>query len=188
MGGLNFKKQHGFSVVELMLVLTLLSVILALGYMFFSFGYRAFGQGERQTIAQQAIRSGTEFITSEIRYADEITINPDNISNNDDYYYIFQQGDSVVYQDKNKNLSERIILDSSADNIVYRVNFAENHEKSNISIFDIDLIINFTIETEDNLYSLETNVYILNLEDIDNYNDFSGNQGHITGIKYKKPF
>lgn len=182
MGKLIFKKQAGFTFIELLIVLGLIAIVLSLGYMFFGFGLRTFDRGERQTIAQQGIRSAANFITSEIRFADEIILNPEEISNADDYYYIYQLGDSVFYQDQDKNNPARILFDSISDEIAYSISFAENSYDEGIKN---SLVISFTLEAEDDLYSLDTNVYILNLNDSNKYEDLS--EGPAKVVKYKTP-
>jgi len=183
-GKLNLKKQGGFTVVELLIVLIVLTIVLSLGYMFFSFGLRAFSRGEQQSIAQQGIRNAANFISSEIRYAEEIIINPEEIVDNDQYYYIYQQvgGGSVIYRDTNMN--ERILLDHTFDEIAYSISFAEQSFTAGI---DTSLVVSFVLEAENDLYVLDTNVYILNLVDGTKYDDLSGGVGHIDGIKFKKP-
>ena len=181
MGKLIIRKQCGFTVVELMVVLALLGIVLALGYMFFGFGISTFARGERQTIAQQEIRRGAEFITSELRFANKITIEPADLTEGG-YYYIYQEGDSVVYKDKSGQ--ERVVLDSSADGITYLISF---NEESVQESRDYGLIIKFVLEAEDNLYVLDTNVYIMNLRNKNNYQDLSTQNGSASAIKFSKP-
>lgn len=181
MGKLNFIKQEGFSIVELMVALALLGFVLASGYMFFGFGLRTYDRGEQQSIAQQGIRIAADFISSEIRYANEIIISPADISE-EGYYYIYQDGDSVVFRDANG--SERTLLDSNRDQIAYRVLFAE---ESVVEKIDLSLVVMFTLEAEDDIYSLDTSVYIMNLNDSDKYEDLTEQEGSADVIKYKKP-
>jgi len=185
-GKLRLRKQDGFTVVELMVVLTILGIVLALGYMYFDFGMRTFARGERQSIAQQAIRLAADYISSEIRYADEIIINPAN-TNANEYYYIEQQSDSVVYFYRDENgtaTANRTLLDSSADDIAYSIAFSE---QSAVEKIVLDLVVEFTLEAEDGLYSLDTNVFILNLNDSNKYQDLSSQEEAASVIKFRKP-
>jgi len=174
-------KQDGFTIIELMVVLVILLIVISLGYMFFDFGIRAFNRGEQRAIAQQATRTASSFISSEMRYASHITINPPAIdTSDDDYSYIYQNGQSVYFQDKDKSIPARILLDSSADQIAYSITFNED------LVDPTHPVIEYILEAE-NIYTLTSNVFILNLANKYHYirNPQTDN---ITGIKYKKPF
>ncbi len=120
------KKQDGLSLVELMIALSLLGIVLALGFMYFNFGVQAFDRGERQTIAQQASRITSDFVTAELRFAKEIEINPtDGISESGDgYRYIYLDDKSILFRDENGN--DRILADGLADSIPYHISFTSN--------------------------------------------------------------
>lgn len=190
MGKLTLKSQSGFTVVELLVVLIMLAIVSTLGYMFFGFGLRAFSQGEEQSIAQQGIRQAAKVISSEIRYADEIILSDQIITNSDDllsdpddYYHIYQQGNSIYFQNKDKNLPVRILLDSSFDNIAYNISFTEEQTSGGETNFN--LVVSFTIETENDLYGLTTNVLILNLNSSNRYSQHG--DAPYTVIMYTKP-
>lgn len=179
------KKQDGFTLIELLVTLVLLLIVLALAYMFFNFGIRSFNRGEQRAIAQQAIRTTADFISSEIRYASELTINPANVSSTDDFYYIYMDGDSVYFQDKDKNIPARILLNGTDDQMNYSISFWEDSFEELSS--QVNLVIKFLLSSED-IYSLETKIYVLNIKESAHYNDLSSQTGNITGIKYIKPF
>jgi len=179
------KKQDGLSLVELLVALSLLGIVLALGYMYFDFGVQAFDRGERQTIAQQAARITSDFVTAELRFAKEIEINPDGGLNETGYRYIYldETEDSIVFRDEEGN--ERILANSQVDEMPYFIKF-----NSNIP----DDVVIFDIKADDGLYELNTRVQALNLElyrtytlegDLIKLND---NEDEIyTVIKYKVP-
>lgn len=177
------KKTGGFSVVELIMVLALLGIVLGLGYMFFSFGSNTFARGERRSIAQQSIRRAADFITSEIRYADVLELNPNLSVKETGWHYIYQQGGSVIYRDAGG--SEEIILDSTLDKMAYSISFEEESTKE---LIDFVLILVFTLAAEDDLFSLDTSVHIINLVKQENYLDASGSGGPAPAVRYKKPW
>ncbi len=183
MGKLVFKKQDGFTVVELLTVLAILGIVLALGYMYFGFGVDTFARGERRSIAQQSIRLSADLITNELRYAEEVILDPANTAESG-YYYIEQQGDSVILLDKTdeNEVLERVLLDSEVDDIAYKVSF---EEESAVERIDFNLVLLLTLEAEDGLYELDTKVYVLNLTDGDKYE--SGGGGPTPVIKFRKP-
>lgn len=185
MGKLKYAKQEGFTVVELMVVLAILIIVLSLGYMFLDFGIRSFNLGEKRSIAQPAIRKTADFISSEIRFASHVTINPEVISGSDDYYYIYMDGNSLYFQDSDKSLPRKILLDDGTDHMVYKVSFYEESYEAGIDW--ANLVVGISLEAE-NVYSFDTSVYILNLSDDDHYTDSSAEPNHTPGIKYKKPY
>lgn len=179
------KKQDGLSLVELMIALSLLGIVLALGYMYFDYGVQAFDRGERQTIAQQASRITSDFVTAELRFAKEIEINPEGGISEAGYRYVYldDDTDSIVFRDEEGN--ERILASSQADGMPYFIKF-----DSNIP----DDVVIFDIEADSGLYELHTRVQALNLElyrtfttegELISLNDDA--TGIYTIIKYRVP-
>lgn len=70
------RKHSGFTLVELLVVLTILAVIISIGYQLTSFGQNTFTRGEDQYISQENVRFSAELITRELRNAKEVTILP----------------------------------------------------------------------------------------------------------------
>lgn len=182
-----FKREGGFALAELMVVLTLLGVVLGLGYLYFDFGTRTFARGERQSIAQQSIRLGVDFITSEIRFADQVALLAAGSAippGQTGYHYIFQHADGrIVYQDRSG--TQRVLLDSTADQIVYRLTFAEEEAVSGI---DFTLVLSYTLTADVDLYSLQTSTHIMNLVNSANYTKPADPSIVITAIQYSKPW
>ncbi len=201
-----FNKQDGLTVLELMVAISLLGIVLALGYMYFSYGVQAFDRGERRTIAQSAARLTSDFITSELRFAKEIEINPaENPGDSSGYCYIYEESNSIKFMDENGNI--RILADSNADDMLFSILFT-SHVPDDVVIFyffsdlDIDLnsiTYNSVLElkdkvealADDGLYFLKTKVQALNLKlfrelspggDLIELNNYGGSL-----IKYKKP-
>jgi prepilin-type N-terminal cleavage/methylation domain-containing protein len=179
------KKEQGLSLVELMVALSLLGIVLALGYMYFNFGMQSYDRGERRTIAQQAVRMTADFITKEIRFAKQIEINPSDGVNESGYRYIYLKDDSVIFRDEAG--AERILADSQTDEMPFNVQFNSN-VPDDVVIFDLD--------ADNGLYSLHTRVQALNLELYRKYNmELYGvmikvNEGSgppYTVIKFKNP-
>jgi len=206
------KPEHGLSVVELMIVLSLLSIVLAIGYLYFGFGAQAFERGERLSIAQQSSRLASIFITREIRFANEIIINPAESGFAGGYRYIFLENESIKFRDESG--STKVLADSEADGFDYYIFFTSNvpYDVVYFYIFadfpdDIDISDYITIDQENDiwefeeenleadggkgLYFLKTKVQALNLELFNIYgqeeeliklNGIGGNT-----IKYKVP-
>ncbi|MDY6826368.1 MAG: prepilin-type N-terminal cleavage/methylation domain-containing protein [Bacillota bacterium] len=177
-----FQDDHGFTLVELMVTLALLGIVLALGYLYFGFGVQAFQRGERQSIAQQAVRLTSDFITSELRFAKQIEINPEGGISETGYRYIYQEDDSIYFRNEEGN--DRCLADSDADGMPYSIIFTSNVPE--------DVVI-FTIEADNGLYTLQSSVQALNLELYRDYNiDLYGEiikvyDGDDTSVKYTIP-
>jgi len=205
--------EEGITLVELMVVIVLLSIVLALGYMYFDYGVQAFERGERQTIAQKAARLSSDFITNELRFTKEIEINPDGeFAGNGDfdegYKYIFlDDTDSIIFRDLDG--SKKVLADSEADDMPYIIYFSSNVPNDVVYFYvaadlsPVDLGEYIDEETylldEDSLvgdigkglYFLRTKVQALNLELYRTYGldgeliQLNGMGGTV--IKYKHP-
>ncbi|RQD73054.1 MAG: prepilin-type N-terminal cleavage/methylation domain-containing protein [Candidatus Syntrophonatronum acetioxidans] len=195
------KKQEGLTLVELVIVLSLLSIILALGYMYYDFGVQAFERGEHRTIAQKAVRLTADFITSEIRYAKEIEINPEEAppeGNGDNgYRFIYEEDNSIIYQDEKG--SKWTLADRQADDMPYSIYFTSNVPEDVVIFY---IIADYATEPdsegfdmeeekEKGLYSLETRVQALNIRLYRTYSPegelIKLNDDGGSVIKYKKP-
>jgi len=175
----NINKQEGFSLVELVIVLALLSLVLSVGYMFFSFGVEAYNRGEKKAIAQQAARLTSDFITAEVRYGRDITVNPDSgIPEEPDYRYIFEENNSIKYRSIDyPDTPDRILADSQADDMNFTIEFDAELA---------DDLIYFKITADEDFYELETKVHALNMS-LDRSNDLVVEGGDSSIIRYKKP-
>ncbi len=207
------KKQDGLTVVELMVILGVLGIVLALGYMYFSFSVMAFERGEQLTIAQQNTRMASGIIKRELRFAREIWINyPEDGAPG--YEYIYLADDSIIF--KNESGQERVLANSTVDGMPYSIYFTSKIEPDDgipkdvvvyyiIADYDLDLaaiddklaLDNQSIEeimdeeAEKGLYFLKAKVIALNLElfrtttPAGKLIEMTGHGGTV--IKYKKP-
>lgn len=62
------ENKQGFTIVELLIGLTVLSTVIAVGYLFFFFGYNTFNTGESRSWVRANVRLAANFITDELRY------------------------------------------------------------------------------------------------------------------------
>jgi Tfp pilus assembly protein PilW len=65
--------ERGFLLTELTVTIALLVVVLAVGFIFFFLCQRSFYEGEKKTIVQSNVRLAANYITKEVRYADNIS-------------------------------------------------------------------------------------------------------------------
>lgn len=159
--------NRGVSLVELLIAVSLLAIVLGVGYNFFFFGAQAFKTGERQSNTQQAVRLAADFISNEIRYASSLDIIAiENVPNNfntttDDYYYLYNKNNQIYYRQPGESSGSALFGGLNAD-IDYGLNF-----KKGIPIIGTDSIsIAFNISGSKaglNMYSVDTEVIILNI-------------------------
>lgn len=162
--------QSGLMLVELLIVLALLGVVLALGYLYFGFGNRSYALGEQRSNTQREMRLGADYIMRELRFADQVIINPANKPAGYNFFYL-NSDRSVVH--RNAAGSEKVIINGPLDGIEYNLLFKRED----------DAMISFIITAGDNGYFLESKLIILNMKHkIDNTN---GNSGAV--IQYSIP-
>jgi len=108
--------RKGFSLIEMMVSLGILSLIIIGLVTFFSGGTRSWVTGQYQLEAQRNARFAIDRMVKEIREADSINDNStsDNISFhspfNGDIIYHYNSGDKAIYRQKNGNSS--ILIDN----------------------------------------------------------------------------
>lgn len=105
---MRLKRNDGLSLVELVIALSLLSVVLAIAYGFYTFGSYTFASGEKQSNLQQAISLATDYVSRELRYAtrmtiltDTSTIPPDSAIGADEYYVFINNNNEIELRQRN---------------------------------------------------------------------------------------
>jgi len=146
-----FKRdQNGFSIVELIVALSVLLIVLALGYQFYFFGNRTFTVGENQSNIQRDIRLTADLITKEIRNAKIVELV--GASASDGYEYIYLQDKDIKHR-LNENISN--ITNENINNLTFSLE--QSSEGNNV--------IEFTIEGEEDGQSFDvtTKVHLNNI-------------------------
>jgi len=115
--GINLKiNRKGFSLIEMMVALGILSLIIIGLVTFFSGGTRAWVTGQYQLEAQRNARLAMDRMVKEIREADSIndssTLNKISFHTpfDGDIIYNYNSGDKAIYRQKNGNSS--ILIDN----------------------------------------------------------------------------
>jgi len=83
--------QHGLTVIELLIAITIIGVVFTLVASFFKVSVEIYDEGHRQTEEQHAVRLATDFVTRELRNATTIEIidtAPDSGSPEEFYIYV----------------------------------------------------------------------------------------------------
>ncbi len=93
------KQEQGFTLIEILIVLTLLGGMVALSFTVYAFGQRAFLSGKERFQLQEEVRNVAKFITKSLRNASETglsVLDSGHIDLTDGYQYIYLR-DNIVY-------------------------------------------------------------------------------------------
>lgn len=190
------KEQKGLSLIELVIVLSLLGLVLAVGYSYLNFGLISYAQGEKQTIAQHGLRLTSSLVKNELRYARsvEIIVVPAGFGSNDaaeGYGYFYTDNDSIMHIDPAGQV--KVLSDGPVDELDYSITFlASNSDQSHLDTYTEYLpedfhenLIVFILDADQGFYTLGTSVQILNLELYEN--EIQVDSAAKNAIRYQKP-
>lgn len=185
----------GFTIVELIIVIFLLTIILAVGLTFYAFGIISFNVSESQADLQQNARFLNTFITRELRIAEKVIIidqydgDPGtldvsdlglNLENPDGtfYIYIIYIKESRVYYQKVDGVDNPTsLLEGISQKVDFNLDLKVSEEKSNI--LQVNL---FLSDDSGRTFDLNTEVLVLNVNSIDDASTGSG-----SAIVYQVP-
>ncbi len=161
------KNQKGLSLVELLVGMAILSIVLAFGFLFYSFGVETFSKGGKNSDSRQNIRLAANFITQELRYATHVEL-LDEIPSTflTDYNYIYvddvkDEDGNVIYRAlhyKKANTVEigYVYFDSIAQGVVLEdVFFALNLDEDKG-------FLEFAISSNEENFSIKSKISFLN--------------------------
>lgn len=95
------KDRSGFTVVELILSASLMSLVLAVSFSIYFLGQDMFNMGTEKSSAQENARIAGDFITRDIRSAKGLSVDESVISsNNTEYYALLVSNGNLVKQVK----------------------------------------------------------------------------------------
>lgn len=167
------KNKQGFTLIELVVSLGLLLIVLAVGYMFFSYGTNTFASGEEQSNVQRDVRLICGEITRELRNVTEMSFLDTATPAAGEYnYIIFNSSDKTIkVYEKNATVS-------------HSTNSCINTFTYSIDIVDGKYVMSFNVGgTEGSrTYSTESKVFLVNLSTTPVDSDKA-----YAAIKYKKP-
>lgn len=153
-----YHDRRGLSLIELILVLSFLSIVLGVGYGYFYFSNNTFNKGENQGVIQHKAILSSKIITNSTRYAIELeilnSINsiPADGTITDNNNYIFVDSDGVIKKrSKNGTVS---ISNDSYNGVKFALDFKANANST---------VLYFKINDTNNNYVTETSIQILNL-------------------------
>ncbi|MDW7656058.1 MAG: Ig-like domain-containing protein [Bacillota bacterium] len=147
--------KSGFTLVELIVTIAILSVVLATIYSLFQFGSRSFSLSRDNAESQFEVRMPTDFIAKNIRFADTleiITAVPASNPTNPNEYYVYLDNGQLLYKDNNGT----VIIPGTESRTDFT--FAVNRKINTSNV--VTLAIG---KTGTNIFDLVTDVTALNL-------------------------
>lgn len=96
----SYNNKKGVTLIELILVLAILTIVIGSAYSLFSFGSKTFTGGSKQYNAQNSTRLIVDYITKEIRFATDLSVqsvslSENQITDNEHYSYIYIKNGSL---------------------------------------------------------------------------------------------
>lgn len=146
--------EQGVTLVELLLVLSLLGMVLGIAYSIHFFGTISFSRGSQQAAMQQEARFLAKVLSDEIRFAHNIKLLnavPEEVESN--YAIIFMDETGKIVK---KDRDSRTHLGPTSENISAILDF--KLDTSGHVEFGVEVI------SKTGKYKLETSVLALNLE------------------------
>ena len=144
--------RNGFTVIELIAALGVTSMILLVVFSMFFLGFRAFEEGKQNIDLQQNVRLAADYISREVRYAQELNVvNPGEI-------HFLVHGNSNQYRIKQKG-EELVVLTNFAENkIAYHIKTLE------FTYCEQSRVLHYVIHGENGLrgYTLRSSLNIKN--------------------------
>ena len=150
------RKEEGFTLIEVLAVVTIFSFLLAMACSLFIFQTNFYEFTTKRLDVQQNVRIAADYITQELRYA--TTLKRKNaqeveyeIPTSERIYNIRQKGELIV----------RTLYNYTGENEI-----SYNIEKLNFTWDDAEKVLTFTIKGSDKNYSytLDSAVYLPNVQ------------------------
>ena len=105
-------KQHGFTLLEVLIVVALIPLLLGVTYSIFSMSNKTFNSSTGKAVIQKDARTTTRFITKQLRNAKEVAVSPPTINDGEKYYAI------KLIKNTNDSLSTLVIQTIDSKNLV----------------------------------------------------------------------
>ncbi len=149
------KNQKGFTLIELIVAISILAILMALVYGFLSFGFRNLAQGQKQSDLQYDIRKTSDRLADAVRdaqYATVLAAPPATFAAGTKYLYV--SGDKVILR-----------IGSLETVLVPDAYLGHNTTLKFMKKAGRPQVLNYTLTgtKTDGSYSIESDVYIQNI-------------------------
>lgn len=150
------RRRNGFTLIELMVTITLIMMVMAIAFNMQSFSYRIFDKGSVKADIQSNLRINAEFISEKIRYASNVEIlvgKPPSFDPNDHLTeYIYSESGLLKYYSNGSIIN----IPGNLQGVSSVLKFAIQDSKT----------VNFTIDGiyKNEAYQIESAAFLLNSE------------------------
>ena len=177
-------EKKGFTLLEILLAITLLSIVLGAGYSLYFSTLNSLEQAEKNWNMNSELTRAGNYITNELRHAFKVEFNPDNFSpesEKDNYIFTNEKGNIIHRQGLDKDKwKDKVILNSQGNKINFKLFFervkGENNDYLNNTLkFEIKTLLN------NNNESISSKVMAANIPPRNNIIGYNGDS-----IYYKK--
>lgn len=148
-------KNKGVTLIEVILVLSILTVVISTAFSMGLFGNRIFNKGTSKSELQSNIRYAADYISKQLRYASNVSLtnDDDDSSKIADNQYIYVDSNGMLKHFANGVTKD--IVKISDSNFFEALKFNASNGKN---------VVSFTVSgwTKDESYSVSSSVYLLN--------------------------
>lgn len=130
------KRESGYSLVELLIALSLIGLILALAYGIYTFGVTVYERGESQSTLQREERLLFEFLSRELMYAFEVEIldSMDGVAELDSGQAILYSNEQGIWKKQHGQTQAALIF--PAERVSYELSFSRDELSDSLLLFD----------------------------------------------------
>ena len=144
--------QKGFTLIEILVSISLLSLVLLMAYNMHLFNYKVFNKGSSKADIQSTLRLNADFISDRIRYASNIKILPNKPATFDPLkQYIYSEGGVLKFNDVGTIIDVAGSLGGVSSTIYF-----EDKDAQTVSF-------KVTGTQKDESYEIASSVYMLNV-------------------------
>ncbi len=178
-----YRVEKGFTLIELVIVLAILSIVTVTIFRVFFFGLGTYASGKMQYDIQSDIRFASDVIRDRVRYVSDLDVLPMDVLNpffdpssadiNFKYIYLADDKKSIKFKDGNQSPID--IINSNSNDVLFELEFITGSNSSNVIRFSnsivggtsTDEVLKYNILGESLLenkkYKVETEIDLLNL-------------------------
>lgn len=158
--------QRGFTLLELLISLSILAFVIGSVYTFYDYGSKAFQEGEQHWLAQRQVRDTADYLSNELRYAYSLKLLdpkekiPEKPTKEDHYIYL-DVGKNYIhrYADAAGKPQERIIINAND----YSLAFYRVEQNKDIGNEPIPNVLGFSVVAGSVNYQIESAITLLNM-------------------------
>ena len=171
--------KKGYTVIELVFVLALMSIILLLGFTFLMGATKNFKRSQENSDMHYQARRASDLIRDEVRFANNISlinISAINTASSNSYLYVEAGSDGLGQLVLQKGTDKQII---TSEVIVIPLNFSLTQDSSGNNTLSYSVITRVDNSVGMREYSVPTTIFLNNIK------EFEADSGEC--IQYTKP-